>query len=100
MPLFGLIGLEPNPWRVDLETKYSFASKATGSENRSTFKSTSASIPFSRSFLRKQESRRKPGKKTYWIPAFAGMTEWWGPNFTSPEGEGFPPSLMEKLKIF
>ena len=75
------------------------------------FKSTSVLIPPSSSFLRKQESRRESRKRTYWIPAFAGMTKWLrsfpylahvhfvhiSPIFASPEGEGFPPSPKETL---
>jgi hypothetical protein len=70
------------------------------------FKSTWLPISSSSSFLRKQESRKQSGKIKPWIPAFAGMTEWWGgssylahvhfvhilPIFASPEGEGFPSS--------
>jgi hypothetical protein len=62
-----------------------------------------------------QESRREFEKRTRWIPAFAGMTKlakwsrsftylahvhfvYISPIFALPEGEGFPPSPMLKLK--
>jgi hypothetical protein len=38
-------------------------------------KPTSVPILSCLSFLRKQESMRESGRRTRWIPAFAGMTE-------------------------
>jgi hypothetical protein len=55
-PTFPRIEGEEFRKRVDLET-------------------TSVPILISLSFLRKQESRRESGRRSRWIPAFAGMTE-------------------------
>jgi len=62
------------------------------------------------SFLRKQESRTGLENKEPWIPAFAGMTYHKSekahvhyvhisPYFTSPQGEGFPPSPKGTLNF-